>query len=162
VENIERRFEQLERQNRRMKLIGGFVLLVFSALFLVAWVSPEKKVLKAEELQIVDSEGNLKARFSTTGDGAKLCLYEKGGGAMISTPGPSLNFYDCENKKERFSVRLRDDGEPVLCLSDKNGVTRAELGCASTIDTITRVEHKHPESSLLLFNEKSKVIFQAP
>ena len=79
-----------------------------------------------------------------------------------------LGFHD-KNDKRRAALELDEDGSPKLALYDKNGTTRAELG--STSLTITRpgvaggkveTEEKRPESSLVLFDKKGKVIWNAP
>jgi len=54
------------------------------------------------------------------------------------------------------------DGAPAILLFDENGTTRADLGSTSLEITRTGVIEKRPESSLVLFDKASKVIWSAP
>lgn len=67
-----------------------------------------------------------------------------------------------EGPGKRFEAKLGEDGSPSITLFDKEGNTRAVLGCTETVTPKTSVEHKHPESSLILYNKDAKVIFKAP
>lgn len=49
-----------------------------------------------------------------------------------------------------------------LVLLDAKGRHRAVLGHASTVTKTTGVTHEHPESSLVLFDEKGNVVHQVP
>ncbi len=50
----------------------------------------------------------------------------------------------------------------IFSLYDKIGNVRAALGRVSTVTKTTGVSHEHPESSLVLFDEKGNILHQVP
>ncbi len=83
---------------------------------------------------------------------ATLSLYESG--------GPTLRLSD-KKGKERVYLSL-DEDKPTLRLYDKKGKLRAALGMAGIEMTRTGTIVQRPESSLVLFDKKGKVIWSAP
>lgn len=73
---------------------------------------------------------------------------------------PSLDLYD-KDRKDRIALGLTD-GEPSLELSDKQGKARATLGYVGLKDKRTGSVEKRTPSSLVLFGEDGKVIWEAP
>jgi len=57
---------------------------------------------------------------------------------------------------------MAEEGNPVLQLWDSNNQIRAVLGPTDLIIPETKVEIKRPLSSLVLFNEKGNVVWEAP
>jgi len=66
-----------------------------------------------------------------------------------------------ENGKTRASLDLTESGQPALTLDDENGNERASLGATGTTTTDGR-KVSYPESSLLLFGQDGKLVWQAP
>ena len=64
---------------------------------------------------------------------------------------------------QRPSVSLGlTDAQPWLRLTDERGHVRTAVGACSLLAVHTGVEEKRPPSSLMLFNEKGKVIWSVP
>jgi len=74
---------------------------------------------------------------------------------------PGLILFD-KNEKTRAELSLALDGEPSLELSDQVGKTHATLGHAELKDQRTGSIEKRSASSLVLFGEDGKVIWEAP
>ena len=143
--------------------------------------SAMKKVLVANEIHLVDHQG--KARwvlaFSKNGE-PSVTFVNKDGWApmamginrhgfpffnMILQPGkgggPSLTLMD-GRMKNRAVLGLLENGEPYLTLLDRNGQVRATLGSTVIRDSMTGSSVRRPFSSLVLFDEKGKIIWSAP
>ena len=131
---IEERLERLEKQNRRMKLVGGSVLVVAAALIVMACASPAPKALEGEELIIRDSDGKRRATIGVTEDG-------------------SLLFFDDERGKRRAVLGVTKAG-PILALFDEK--LRSQFG-------FTKLDVMEAYGThLFLSDEKGTVTFQAP
>jgi len=92
-----------------------------------------------------DAKDGFASTWQTGHDGTTvISLYGKGDSPPLSTwvvdPNTGTSFY----------------------LADKDGQTRAVLGRTSTVTKRTGVEHKRPESSLVLFDEKGNLLYQVP
>ena len=66
------------------------------------------------------------------------------------------------DRKTRAELSVGADGEPSLELSDRNGKTRAALGQTDLKVIRTGSTEKRPPASLVLFDEKGTVIWEAP
>jgi len=86
----------------------------------------------------------------------------KGRAALMVLPdgSPSLALFD-ETGKGRLELGV-GDGSPSLTLLDKDETTRAVLGATSTKTLATGVVHQRPESSLVLLDKDSKVVWSVP
>jgi len=62
----------------------------------------------------------------------------------------------------RALLEVDSDGHPHLALYDKDDKIRAELGTTSLETSRTGAIERRPESSLVLFDKKGKVIWSAP
>ena len=93
-----------------------------------------------------------------------LQMYGVGGHNLELTELPGqggrLTFYSNETK-EKIKI-CADDSGPYLELYDKNGNFRCTLGATELKQTRTGVVEKRPPSSLVLFDERGNVIWQAP
>lgn len=88
------------------------------------------------------------------------CKKETRAGLVLADGEPHLLLAD-ENEKPRVYLSLFQ-GEPTLELSDKDGKTRAALGYTDLKNKRTGSVEKRSASSLVLFGEDGKVIWQAP
>lgn len=105
---------------------------------------PHEKMLEAEELRLVDKDGNVLAALAASSD----------------TGEPFLIIYD-KNKKYRTMLGLVD-GTARLVLRDSDANTRLALGGTELISTRKGAEEHRAESSLVMFNKEGKVIWSAP
>ena len=68
---LESRVSKIERDNRRLKLTVGALLLVLAALPLVGAVMPEQvqDVIQARKFEVIDENGTRRAGLNATGIG---------------------------------------------------------------------------------------------
>lgn len=129
MNTLEERIDDLERQNRRMKLAGVAVVLIAAASLLMGWVSPQSKVLEGEKLLIQDAEGRVGACLEASEQGSSLTLHDKNGGLRIrlavAGDRPNLSLTD-KDGQSRILLDLDENG-PGLWLFDENGVQRADF-----------------------------------
>ena len=121
-------------------------------------------------LHFYNEEGTYRAGFSVGAGTPALTMYDKNGlrlqiGLMslrsIGVEWPTILLMD-KKGVERAILALDIEGEPHLALKNAKGNNRVVLGFADLKHTQTGVIDKRPLSSLLLFNEKGNVIWQAP
>jgi len=149
---------------------------------------PRKVTLRARRLELIDEEGRPRAILQVTAKGApSLAFYDKkGSGTVILGANPDqsamLLFRGREGSKAKFAIeadgsptmvlfdrkgkarsilRLSPGGEPLLALQDERQRTRVVLG-AITADVAGRTLGERPISSLALFDENEKPLWQVP
>ena len=68
---LESRVDKIERDNRRLKLTVGALLLVLAAVPLVGAVMPEQvqDVIQARKFEVIDENGTRRAGLNATGIG---------------------------------------------------------------------------------------------
>jgi hypothetical protein len=103
------RLEQVERQNRRMKIGGILVVLVASAGLLMAQAMPKTTTVEAQAFVVRDATGTQRAALHLTPDG-----------------GAALSFLDPAGRG-RAALRIDREGSPDLTLLDQTATTRAVL-----------------------------------
>ena len=93
-------------------------------------------------LYLIDKAGKRRAALSTLGDGTALILNDKDGKerVLLGTPG--------------------DD--TTLILNDKEGKVRAALGNYDLGNRATGSTEHRAASSLVLLNERGRVLWEAP
>jgi len=98
------RVNRLERENRRMKLMGVLVLLGITAVMVMGQASSSNPtILRAEQFILQDKNGNARGAFLSHPDGS-----------------PGLIMTDSQNKL-RIGVMVKPNGEPSLNLyGEKN------------------------------------------
>jgi hypothetical protein len=135
-------------------LLGGTLAgrAVFSQPAAVRAAPRPSRILTAEEFQLVDEKGTVRAALSMSMGGPGLILFDKAGKfrAVLSlatgedTPVLSLGDGDGNH---RATLALRVNGEPYLALLDKDGKVR--MSC--TVD-----KDKGPRVALLDRNEQTR------
>ncbi len=149
------------------------------------------KILTAEEFQLVDEKGAVRAALSMSTGGPGIILFDKAGnframlGLATGEEYPVLSLLDAE-KHHRATLALKVNGEPYLGLFDKtgkrrmsftldgekgprialldnNGQTRAALGAVdlTKVTAMGGIETQQPVS-LVLFDKDEKPIWRAP
>lgn len=97
-------------------------------------------------------------------DNSRICLKGKGGAQATLHTGaqgqPGLMLFDKKGKL-RAMLRLLSDGSPLFGLQDKEGRPRVALGRITPEASSTPLPDR-PVSSLVLFDGKENVIWQAP
>jgi hypothetical protein len=121
-------------------------------------------------LHFYDEKGRYRAGFSVGQGTPALTMRDKSGlrlqiglTRLMSTKDewPTILLVD-KKGVERVILALDIEGRPHLALKNAKGDNRVVLGCAALKQTQTGVIEKRPLSSLVLFNEKGNVIWQAP
>jgi len=121
-------------------------------------------------LHYYDEKGRYRAGFSVGQGTPALTMRDKSGlrlqiglTRLMSTEDewPTILLMD-KKGVERVILALDIEGRPHLALKNAKGDNRVVLGCAAQKQTQTGVIEKRPLASLVLFNEKGNVIWQAP
>lgn len=121
-------------------------------------------------LHYYDEKGRYRAGFSVGQGTPALTMRDKSGlrlqiglTRLMSTEDewPTILLMD-KKGVERVILALDIEGRPHLALKNAKGDNRVVLGYAALKQTQTGVIEKRPLSSLVLFNEKGNVIWQAP
>lgn len=149
------------------------------------------RILTAEEFQLVDEKGTVRAALSMSMGGPGMILFDKVGKfrAVLSLAtgedSPVLSLGDAEGH-HRATLALRVNGEPYLALLDKegkvrisftldkergpriavldnNGRTRAALGAVdlTKVTAMGGIEAQQPVS-LVLFDKDENPVWKAP
>jgi hypothetical protein len=121
-------------------------------------------------LHYYDEDGLYRAGFSVGQGTPALTMRDKSGlrlqiglTRLMSTEDewPTILLMD-KKGIERVILALDIEGRPHLALKNAKGGNRVVLGCDALKQTQTGVIEKQPLSSMVLFNEKGNVIWQAP
>jgi hypothetical protein len=84
IQTIIERLGKLERQNRRLRYAGVVTLIAFGALVIIGQTTYKRRVIRAEEFQLVDSHGNLKGRMCVDSDDPQLELFNQHGVSAVA------------------------------------------------------------------------------
>jgi hypothetical protein len=140
--DLAERVERLEKQNRRLKLIGGGVLFIAAVGLLIAAAAPAApaKVIRAECFQAVDKNGKVRAELK--GD-----------------PFRTLQFFDLKGKSP---VRISAYGYEIRNAEDKRiakfgpGVGGPWLTFYNTKGKICGSMYGNPERDMVTLSIKGK------
>ncbi len=75
VQDLIRRLERVERENRRIKL-GGLVILTLCAMFMLTGLTVDDPVVGAEAFTLVDDRGEPHAVFALVNRQPTLALFD--------------------------------------------------------------------------------------
>ena len=158
MKSMTRRLENVERQNRKLKLVGILALVVFGAtLFMGLRFQRPVSNLKATSFSLVDNKGKVLAAlapYKTDG----LFGFLDGKGKPIIQIGvvagvPKFVMYG--EKNAMIVMSLTKDGRPGIKVYDKEGNTRFALVAEGSGATI-----KPPPSAMALVDEKGETKWQ--
>jgi hypothetical protein len=168
-------------------LVGGVVSNQF---FMGQLVFAEKKpahekVIRAESFEVVDRDGNVHASLSRSEYGTTSLLLipqetDYAFSAIVSSSGvnvgidsgdrrnsisllvsENLAHFGLDSKKSEIDIRIDRTGSHIDLL-DKDGKSRAVLGTTALIHKDTGAEEIRNICSLVLADEKGKVVWKAP
>ncbi|MBI4636376.1 MAG: hypothetical protein HY727_08500 [Candidatus Rokubacteria bacterium] len=126
------RLERLEHQSRRLKAVGGLLVLSVLAVGLMGQAVPQGRTVEAETFVVRDASGRPRAALALGKDDRPgLALADKSGKIRawlnLETDGsPDLRFYDRE-EKVRAQLAVDAAGAPALSLTDATEHQRARL-----------------------------------
>ena len=84
IQAIIERLGKLETQNRRVKYVGLVTLIAFVALAIIGQTTYKRRMIRAEEFQLVDSHGKLMGRMRADGSNPGLELYNQHGISAVA------------------------------------------------------------------------------
>jgi hypothetical protein len=139
LQNLVRRLDRVERQNRTLKRAWTVTMLIVVALVLMGQSLPNKvpDVIVARKFALVDAKGNGRALLGFAPDNSPVLLLNRPDGSLGATlevggpqGQPVLSLYD-KNGKPRSVLGVDTDGSPGLSFSDKDGKPRLGLAVSS-------------------------------
>ena len=150
------RVEKLERENKRLKIAGGMLVLGLIGACTSAAVMPEEapEVIEARSFAVIDPDGTIRAGITSVGIGYHD---ERGNLRALISPG-GIAYID-ENGTTRG--RIEADGNTYF---DENGEIRARIvaGGTSYFDENGEIRVRIVDDSFTYFDENGDVIWQAP
>ncbi len=147
IENVLKRLEHVERENRYLKRIGAVMLIGIAAVAIMGQARPSKvaKVIEAEQFVVRDRDGKVRAILGETK--SKLSGDPQHGLFLYGKDGQS-EAYLAEILSERLSAEVSDLGAGLgcsICARRKDSQNCLRVGYGSTgltgVLTITRNVH---------------------
>jgi hypothetical protein len=163
---LESRVDKIERDNRRLKLTVGALLLVLAAVPLIGAVMPEQipDVIQARAFHVID-DGSRSSEIVIFDSDRNRRIVLADWGITVTTPewrgrvSRSVmwgqGFYYSENSTPRASM----DAEGFQYW-DENNHMRAQLGSVVLTTPSTGAETTYP-AQVVLFDDDEKVIWSA-
>jgi len=184
-EELRSRISKLESQNRRLKQLGG-VVLIGIVLPLVMGQAPSKKTVEANEFVLRDSNAKARALLTIVNDNADLILYDATDKGRMelkvdSAGGASLNLFNAQGAsiaalsggdasvlqlgttggEERLLAAVAPGIVPSLILSDKDGFVTT-IGGTDLITPKTGESRTTSAASVVMSDKQKNVIWKAP
>jgi hypothetical protein len=185
---LESRLSKVERDNRRLKLTVGALLLALAAVPLVGAVMPEQipELITARQFSVIDENGTARARMADDG----IFYYDENSARRAGISELGIIYYD-ENEvlrawmandginyfgeDETLRAAMRavgffsyDENKNVLAVMysggtayyDENETLRAALGRVRNVTPSTGAETTYPAQASL-YDAEGNVIWQA-
>jgi hypothetical protein len=189
--DVTQRLDRLERENRRLKRIGGVVLVTLAAVVLMGQATPGKvaKVVEAEKFVLRDRAGQLRATLAADANVATFALYgskeQLRAAISVSRDVSDLSLWDGEGRTSAFLATGLGGGLLEIASSSKSeatlmvhpdGATPLLFGRVRPQNEVRNALDGHlvailgrrglgkpvTDSSLVLFDKDGKVIWRAP
>ncbi len=84
MQTIIERLGKLERQNRRLNYAGVVTIIAFGALVIISQTTYKRRVIRAEEFQLVASSGKLMGRMYVDSNDPQLELFNQHGVSVVA------------------------------------------------------------------------------
>jgi len=180
LQELQIRFDRLEKQNRRWKRGALGVALIVGCVLAMGQASPSRTI-EGEELLLHDSSGTVRVRISATDRfGPLLDLYGEDGkslrvrlngtaesSGLVLTNRKQIMMLDessltiSEGMSPRVVLNGSGENAPSLALTDADGFSAA-AGSTETVTTKTGEKQKRSAASVMLFGKDGKVLWSAP
>jgi hypothetical protein len=117
---LESRLSKVERDNRRLKLALGALLLALAAVPLIGAVMPEQipEVIEARAFQVIDENGERRADMSDEG----FAYWDENDNGRAEMSDLGISYYDENGNVCRLQCRL-DQGSVGLVTPSTGAVT---------------------------------------
>jgi hypothetical protein len=184
MQEIVKRLNEVEAQNRRLKWIGLSLLTVLSAFVLMGQAAPTPRVIEAQRFVLKDAKGNVRAWFGLLGQGSELTLgninKEPKMALRVSEDASDLHFFGGENSGMNLGV---DFGNPAIAMVGRAGRGGAGFAFSTTGPSVTLKDgngfssvvgaaqwktqpgeeaKQSSAASVILFDKSGKIIWKAP
>lgn len=149
-----------------LALLGGVV-----GGFLSAWLpgvavakTNVEKVIRAEKFELVDERGRHRGSFYTAGDWATTFIIrrEDSDSKIMMLAGPDSASLSIFNQGSHGMLLKSDDNGVRIELRDKDGNTRLVIGRTELKNTKTGSTEIRATGSIVIFDEKGKVVYSVP
>ncbi len=160
MDNLLKRLQRLEHDNRSLKILGSLVVIVLSVVLLMGATQRNKseiiEVIRARQLTLVDKDGTARAGMGILPDGTVVIgLIDNDGtlrtGLRLSVNGATgLSVHTGEGKAASL-IAEPGNGRVHLDLTDKNLNVRASMAIEAD-----------GSPSLILRDENGNVILSLP
>lgn len=111
-DDVTKRIERLERQNRTFRLAGSIAVLGAAAALLLGVAAPASKTLEANMVLIKDAKGTTRMILGMAQDGPAITMLDEKGRLRanigVTKEGPELDFLD---STENPRVMILVDGK---------------------------------------------------
>jgi hypothetical protein len=184
LQDILKRVDRLEAQNRRLKWGGISLLAVLSAFILMGQSAPTPRVIEAQRFVLKDAKGNIRAWWGLLGQGSELTLgttnKQPKMSLKVSDDASDLHFFGNQNSGMNLGL---DSGapsvsmlasasnggsgitvsaaEPSMVLKDGNGPS-AILGAAQLKGPAGAEVKQTSAASVVLLDKSGKIIWKVP
>ena len=126
-QSIIERLEKLEKQNRRMKRVGGVFLAIVASLLLMGQAAA-KHTFDGTEFLLRDSKGVIRAKWTVTDKGPQLLFLDTNGDSRINLQASDSPLIRLDDKNGNFFLA----GPPSIMIKNSEGF--AHVGAASITD----------------------------
>ena len=184
LQDIVKRVDRLEAQNRRLKWGGISLLAVFSAFILMGQAAPTPRVIEAQRFVLKDAKGNIRSWWGLLGQGSEITLgtanKQPKMSLKVSDDASDLHFFGNQNSGMNLGLDSGDPSvsmlasasnggsgitvsaaEPSLVLKDGNGLS-AILGAAQLKGSPEAEVKQTSAASVVLLDKSGKIIWKAP
>ena len=149
-----------------LALLGGFIGGIISDGLPGKAVAKSdfQKVVRAEKFELVDERGRHRGSFYTAGDWATTFIIrrEDSDSKIMMLAGPDSASLSIFNQGSHGMLLKSDDNGVRIELRDKDGNTRLVIGRTELKNTKTGSTEIRSIGSIVIFNEKGKVVYSVP
>jgi hypothetical protein len=184
LQDILKRVNKLEGQNRRLKWGGISFLAVLSTFVLMGQAAPTPRVIEAQRFVLKDAKGNIRAWWGLLGQGSEITLgttnKQPKMSLKVSDDSSDLHFFGNQNSGMSLGLDSGDPSvsmlasasnggsgitvsaaEPSVVLKDRNGLS-AILGAAQLKGPPGTEVKQTSTASVVLLDKSGKIIWKAP
>lgn len=170
INTLSQRLDRLEREKRKLRVLGGVLLLGLACLLLVGQAPSQDRMVAANSFVLLGQDGKPRAELAFSSHGLPGVRFYDGGGKYTASfeldkyDRPSLRLWSGDAKGSA-RLGLEEDGSPHLTLRDIYGRQTLSLQAGSgtsfereTADGKVRVTTGSPSLEITDVNGKPTLI----